>query len=435
MQHSPYHFCNSWRRAGRLVALLSLATLGCSSDQVELGGRDAEPEVPPEPACGDGTVNHDVNTYEQADIDALTGCTEIQGRLWISGFPDMDLSPLASLRRVRDTLYVGITDRGGDVPSLHGLEALEHVGGLSISRLLESDLTGLRSLRSVRVLDRNQGFGYTGMIELNSCQALTDLRGLESLEDWSTFNINGADALESLNGLVPPGTAGSFSVTSAPRLRDVSALGTGRSLERLRLQATGIENLDGLDLAVLGSLELVQNPALVQLDGLNGIISLGYLSLDNNHALQRLPELPGLKVMRTLQVTDCSLLEVIPAYSVQPVGGALIGSGGVKGPPASFDLFVVGHNAKLRSISALRGFTNGHFMAVYDNPNLIALDLGGVADVDQLIIRGNPTLADVDVDSLEIVKKLEVVGNPALPLARFDGVAVAVSELSATTPP
>jgi hypothetical protein len=437
-----YHPGNPRRLCRRLAALpvsLPLLALGCSADQVELGGNEAELTAPTNPACDGGVVDHDVTTYEQADIDALAGCEEIQGKLWLRDFPGMDLSPLASLRSVRDTLYVGMPDGDNPIESLHGLEALEHVGGLHISRLLESDLRGLRNLRSVRVRDPQQAFGHTSMIELGNCHALLDLGGLEQLQDWSMLMIQGVDELRSLNGLTPPPSGGMLWVLSAPQLRDVSALGAARDMDAIRLHSTGVENFDGVDLETLQLLELNNNPALVQLDGLDGLRALNQLEVSNNDALQRLPQLPGLQSMRSLQVTGNDVLLNIPAYPVQFVASYLVGgfdhsANKPENVPVAFEFFVVGNNAALLRASAPRGYTNAGILAVYDNPNLTELDLGGLAEVDTLSLRANAALTDVDVSSLQLVKRLEVVGNPQLPLTGFDGVAAAVKQLSATLP-
>ena len=440
MQRSLYHSCNIWHlfplvRLARGAVLLPMAALGCSSDQVALGGRELELEAASVTAC-DG-----VETYDQSDIDALAGCTEILGKLWLHDFPGMDLTPLAALRSVRDTLYVGMTDGEHPVESLRGLEALEHVGGLEISRLQVSDLSSLHNLRSVRVLDPDQGFGYTGMISLQSCEGLTSLRGLERLEDWSFLFIQDAQQLQSLDGLVPPPTGGTIRVNSAPQLRDVSALGAARRMTGIELDATGVENFDGVALENLGSLRLENNPNLVQLDGLDGISSINELVVAENDALQRLPELPGLEVLGALHVTGNALLQAIPAYPASLLGSYVVGGlsdspspNKPEGPAVGFEFFVVGNNPALLRIAAPPGFSSGDFVAVYDNPSLIELDLGGMVDVDSIAIRNNAALVDVDVHSLEIVKRPEVVGNPLLPLAGFDGVAAAVREMSESTP-
>lgn len=423
------------------LAALSLAALGCSADEVELGGSDTG--LPgAATACGGGIVEGDVITYDQAEIDALAGCTEIRGKLLLHNLPGMDLSPLSSLRSVRDSLQVGVQ---GTAPlaSLHGLEALEHVGGLTINRLEESDLRGLRNLRSIRAFDPEQTSGYLGLLELSNCAGLSSLHGLEQLADWNVLLIQNAESLHSLDGLIPPPTGASVWVNDARYLSDISALGAARSMESIRLEFTGVENLDGVELETLQSLFLSNNSALVHLDGLNHLHELTELVVFENRALERLPSLPNLVLMRSLQITSNDSLLSVPAYrSVLEHGGRVLAGDFTRRPPnnppnvpVGFDFFVIGGNAALQTASAPPGFMNGGHVAVFDNPSLTQLELSGLAEADQLIIRGNAQLSLVDVSSLELTRRLEVVDNPLLPLSTFDSVAAAFKQMAETAVP
>lgn len=211
-------------------------------------------------------------------------------------------------------------------------------------------------------------------------------------------------------------------------------------MSSLRLELTGVENLDGVQLEHLQSLYLANNPALVHLDGLDGVHALEELVIFENPLLQRMPALPDLVFLRSVQVIGNDSLESIPPYhSVKELGEYAFGGDFTRSapnlPPSvpdGVDFFVVGDNAALRAASAPPGFMNGGHVAVFDNPSLIQLELSGLIAADQLIIRDSSQLASVDVGSLALTKQLEVSGNPLLPLATFDGIAAASTRLAGT---
>src|SRR5688572_10591415 len=89
------------RRTARMVGLAALSLAACTSDEVSLGGPDG-PSLG-SGACAPGVggvVEGDVRTSNQADVDDLAGCSEVTGTLDIEAWPELDLTPLASLRRV-----------------------------------------------------------------------------------------------------------------------------------------------------------------------------------------------------------------------------------------------------------------------------------------------------------------------------------------------
>jgi hypothetical protein len=441
MRHTMYHLCNSQRATSRLTALLLLpfgaALVACSAEELPLGGQEVVPEIPVQLACDGGVVNRDITIHDQQGIDALAGCTTVEGELRIDAFLGMDLSPLASLRQVGGALDI----RSGEfeVASLHGLESLEQVGMLAISGLT-GDLTPLRNLRSVHSADTNGA-----RIELVDCDGLTDLRGLENVSNWQDLTLDGLDQLESLDGLSVRRYEHRLFGLDLPQLRDLSALAATPDIDGIYLWNTGIENFDGINFWTLGYLNLEDNAALTSLDGLDSLSSVGELVINNNDSLRQLPELPHLQGISSIMIINNAALERVPAYRMpvfeQPgvEYGKDVARHSVdsspnrpKAIPDGFDLFTVGNNAQLRSIAAPPTFSSGNYVAIYDNPSLTDLDVGGVVDVDLFYVRNNPALANLDTRALQLAKRLEVVGNPLVPLSMFDSVLASQRELSET---
>src|SRR3954451_9495408 len=88
-------------------ASLCVCALACGGNGVSLGSGEPGVQSTPNPACVDGIVHDNVTTTSQTEIDALEGCEEINGDLWIVGFAGIDLRPLHALRVVHSNLTVG----------------------------------------------------------------------------------------------------------------------------------------------------------------------------------------------------------------------------------------------------------------------------------------------------------------------------------------
>src|SRR5688572_7660918 len=91
------------------VTLVSLFALGlaCTRGEVNLGEGATSRNLELSSRCAESTtLPESIYVANQAELDALTGCEEIQ-ELRIVPFADIDLTPLASLRRVTDAFELG----------------------------------------------------------------------------------------------------------------------------------------------------------------------------------------------------------------------------------------------------------------------------------------------------------------------------------------
>lgn len=263
-------------------------------------------------------------------IDELPSfaCLETVGTLWVQQTRLQDLTAFSALRSVREVLFV---KQNAELGSLVGLGNLESVGGMfSITHnyALES-MTGLSSLQTVGVfnLDRNDElWDLEGMppieadlivvggnirhlheladttsdayevdsLVLESIEGLPiapkmrrvaigggsydTLAPLAGLEECSLLSIHASDGLASLDGLQSlqrivdyDGSPGVLSIKGNPNLTDLSALANVAIIE--------------------SALEIDNNAALLDLNGLESVASARQISLTANQSLQNVDAL------------------------------------------------------------------------------------------------------------------------------------------------
>jgi hypothetical protein len=432
MNDNSLHRCNkriASSGGGALVLGWLCLALACGSERLSLGTGEA-PLEPGELACGGGVVQGSVEVNNQLELEALAGCEEIVGNLWIHAFAGVDLRPLASLRIVRGDLAVGIESGVDYVESLEGLEALEQVSRLKIYHLGASDLSPLSNLKRVE-LDPLSPWDEGGSIDIQNCPNLVDLTGLGGLEQWDQLLMQTVDSLVSLDGLGLPSLGRpSIRVMDLPALRDVSALAGLEGATMLQFWHTGLEHIAPLGLRAVSLLDLMNNDALVDIEGLADLEILRGLMLRDNDAIGRLPEWLALRLLKDVQIVDNAALQSVPEFATENFDAQVTlgnGFGSTNNPdvlrPDDFMMFEVGGNPKLTSLTLPTGLVRGRYIGVYDNPSLTSLNLSSINQLDQLSIRNNAVLATVGLGGLEAVDELAVEGNPMLPSETFADVA------------
>jgi hypothetical protein len=319
----------------------------------------------------------------------LLGCEEISGSLTANVFEDTDLAPLAQLRAVGGSLIIGgLPELGnfdeealaayqaelerldqiiadGWLSTLHGVEALERVGSLSLLGIGTSDLTGFESLQTISA---HRDGARAGSLTIANTR-LEDLSGLEGVSGVGAIDIETSPALVSLDGLNVGDTLDLVQLRDVPALSDASALS---EVETIQLAAiiwnTGLENMD--DFASLS---------------VTGNASLGSVSIN----------VPNLFKASLVQNDFVEL---------------------------SIDVIEIGDNPRLESLSVDTGVTAAQVLAVYSNTNLASIDLGTVRRLDRLLILGNLALESVALGDLETVDSIAVHENPGLSTAELRGV-------------
>jgi hypothetical protein len=418
-------------RARRILAATSLAALaglsGCNGDAYNLG----EDEAPGEQG---GACNVDVSSsgsifaLNQADVDALSGCRELPGALYIRvPAAEQDTFTLAALSELE--VVLGTLSIAGPLRSLEGLESLEQAGSLVLERLPVSDLTPLANLRILQGAPMTD-VRSSGILQIVQCDELIDLRGLESLTTWSSLSLLGLDSLVTLDGLQAPPLVEAIEISQVPRLADVSALAPVEVAALFSLVQTAVEKLDDFALENAQSVTIYQNHALTDLDGLTDLLSFDNLSVHDNDALLRV-ELPSLEDFSVITIVGNAVLRAVPHYRAnlhrggQPWRGADYGY-----TRPSRNLFEVGDNPQVESIALPTNFTDIERIAIYQNPRLTALDMGSLQRSNALWIQDNAVLADVAAPALGRVEELSIVNNPALSVAAFVNVQTFVRTMT-----
>jgi hypothetical protein len=330
----------------------------------------------------------------QAEVDALEGCTRIEGDLLVELLPGVETSRLASLAAVTGSLWIRAGVCGGaPAEALSGLASIEAVGDLRLYDMPVSDLSALAGLRQVGFPDGG------GDVDLSRCSELTSL---STMQGW--------------------GRLGGVGVFGSPRLESLDGL-SGLAIERLDLYAVGIQSLAGLSsLDTLRVLTLMENPQLTSLSGLGAAAStlrslaLGYHEslrslegLGDLPALERLtlvslPHLASLSGARLPAALDFLQLEDLPSLEDPSALGQLesVGDLTLAGLPVPLGELVPPEVGALRlrgggfvDLSGLEGVRVRRSLSIRDVPSLRSLaGLGGATLMD-LDLHGLPGLTDL----------------------------------------
>jgi hypothetical protein len=420
-------------RSAGCAATLTLLLAACSGETVDLGelSKDLSASAP---RCQEASlVAGSVVIENQAQLDQLEGCEEIEGNFYVRPFVDPDFRPLAALRRVGGALELGRRtvfdmpelplDRqqetleretallvGGWLASLEGFENLERAGSLSLSGVGVPNLAALSNLTTL---------SNGGSLQIELCTSLRDLTGLERLTGVVELRLN-CHSLESLAG--PRFSARmSSAIIGGPRLVDLGNFAP-ESVHDLAIKNTGLEHLDALSkLTRASGIELIGNAALTNIDALDALEAVSYLGIMENPRLERLPELAALFELDELRIVENDSLEnlpSLPALGNDPREWDNRYPGDVLAVRP--DLILVNLNPALESLVIPAGWPAVSHLMIGSNAGLVNVDLSNLRAADGLYISENPLLETVSLGLLETVDDLRVVGNPLLSLEPFD---------------
>lgn len=441
------------------VSLLALGALlgACSGDVVIMGENGDEDDSfvpPPHSRCvGDRTLAGDVEVKSQVELDALEGCTTIDGHLVIQPIFHPDLRPLHRLNAVRGELGLGATNtfssltwtedearlasvtvESGFVHSLEGLDRLETVGSLSLNELAVTSLEPLAQLRQLT---------HYGTLSITGCDAITDLGPLSQAAGIQRLIVI-TENLTSLDGLQIGDRLVSLAL-SGPQLADIDALSSLRVVDGdlgisdtalrdlaplARLEQVGgllladneaLDTLHGLEAlrTVNSRLRLTNNNALRETSALSELIMAEQLVVEGNDSLQKLADFTQLRV-NTLHVTSNRAIEELPllrgtyhALAENNPPELLLGDRGQ---------IEVAANPALRRFAVPREWHDGVYVIIENNRTLRELDLGDLESLDLLEIKRNDLLDTFEVGALATVDTLEVVDNPVLSPTAFNSL-------------
>jgi hypothetical protein len=409
----------------------------CSRHAVDLGDEVTPQSVAaPETRCGDsGIVPDAVVVKTQADLDALAGCGSIAGGLQIQVFRDIDLSPLGSLRSVAGVLDIQDAAAGW-LESLHGLEALEQVGGLNIWNTKASSLEPLSHLQK---LDYSPLSGPPGAFSLRGNDNLKDLHGLDAAQGLRSLDVSANSALESLSGLLVSEQLGDINIANSPALTNIDALAPLTYADGyFALASTGLRDLNPLSsLQHAGALTITNNPRLGDVSGLSSLTSVTSLRFQSN-ALTVAPSLSHLAYVGSLGLSIVDEPELTKLTIDIPSGTS---DSFDQDAPSKLDTngdlaiqagstIEVGRCNKLQRVDIPSSLSSAYVLGIHDNASLTDVTLANLQHLDYLVIDANPKLAQLALGNLQTVGSLEIVDNPKLSTAGMSSLRTLDSRLS-----
>lgn len=385
--------------ASSLVLLVATACepLSCQGRVDTIGGIATEDVVVVQKFCKNNEVifNGDIDVTNQATLDAITGCTEINGSILIHDSDDIvNLDALAAVREVKVGYIMAINNSALTSINLPALVRLEN-GFAAIDNPLLTEvlvptlplLGGDLTLRNSPLLTRvdfktvaridNADFLINGVAFNNVTFGNIILAELPALT-----TLNGAfTALEVIEGFLDVHGTGLTSFAGFGALREIRNTGGAATL-RTKFRAdglnpgliVGIDFNDKLDIVPAGNPALADFAGLDNLDSIAGDVFVGFNdALENFEGLDDITTIDG-------------------------------------------DFFVVG-NAALTSFSGFTGDGNGDG----DGDGLTAitgsLNIGFYVDhLNQPVVAGNPEL-----ENLKGLERLTTLGGN-LVLAFADGL-------------
>ena len=312
--------------------------------------------------CGaDGVVEGDAIIQTQADIDALRGCTRIEGSLIVdTDAQTLDFSPLGSLQTIVRSFLV---ENNPNLTSISGFGGLEEVG-------TSIDISGNGALTSVSGFEQ---LDSTGSVFLFDNASLTSVAGFNNLRSSSIFIANNP-SLASIPAFGALERSGTFFINNNDALVSFSGFGNLVSVE---LDFQGF----------VGLFSVSDNDALESFSGFESLRFVGGVASDSsgrfliedNPALVSIPAFGALEAIVANDFTDssfsisnnASLLTISGFGQLNRVEGDAGGS------------VTLSNNASLESISGFtsltfippgeeEAFINGS-LNISDNPSLTSI--------------------------------------------------------------
>jgi hypothetical protein len=324
-----------------------------------------------------------ITLSSQAEVDnfQLTyGPCDSAGRLRVTGSDITSIEGLAGLTSIYEFLYVSNNPQLGNLLGLRNLRAIE--GGLQIE--YNAGLTDLDGLQGLEELDAatiagNDALtslhGWPGSIQfmdeiwiennasLVDLGALTAVRQLDALGIIMNPALTRLDGLEGLQSIDRDGLYIRVNESLAS-IEALSALHTVKDIISIARNAllTNIEGLSGLTTA--DEININGNPLLANLDGLRSLRTAKWFEINLNDALENLDGLSGVRELNTLSVNENrSLLHLDGLSSLATIhynltlGGndSLDNIDGLSNVTGRINSIGISSNPRLRNIDALSG--------------------------------------------------------------------------------
>ncbi len=345
----------------------------------------------PESCAGPIVHMGDLNVDDQTILEDFACVVEITGRLRIENTTELThFAPLAAVRKVGDRVDVR---KNLALSNLDGLAGLERVGCKAngcasyvrvAANPVLTDVAGLKALVEVDSLILHDN-------DLLISLAGVRLDFMPFAEPLPALSIVDNDALKALAGIAGDALfTGSLVISGNDKLTDISQLGP---LLGSSLGATIIEN----------------NPALVDLVGLDGVTTISEFSLTDNDGLL---DLHGLESLTTLTPEGAVIRGNDALTTFEGLGPlSIVGA-----------MFLVDSNPSLISLAALAELETvtgtlqiGSCIGDGNDalPNLSGLS--ALTHADRLVLDGNAAIGGLTgLSALNSLSVLWAMNNPAL---------------------
>jgi hypothetical protein len=370
------------------------------------------------------------NNGELASLSGLDNLNEIAGTLTVTNNPV--LSAIDGFDRVRRVGALVIT-RNPALTSLDGFRALEAIGGvltLEDNAALER-VTGLGALRSV-----------VGAFRVVNNDALLDLDGLGALHAVAQMTVSGNDALRNLDGLSSLIETLSLIITNNAALEDISGLSALRSVAgAFQIQGNAsLAHLDALDALEVVDLDLLirSNASLASIDGFPRLLHIGQaLEIGANAQLQTIGGFSDLRsIGQVISVPDSCLVYpyIFPCTPPpEPASPGLIlriadnpelheinGFGSLREigrqtlPPPSSRAVFIERNASLEMLGGFEALGTIGLLSLRELPALDTLTAFSALHTADTVVFEGTGLGHIDLPRLQNTQQLHLTGNVQL---------------------
>ena len=268
----------------------------------------------------------DLNTQDAVDFLGSQGFTEISGLLLIRNSSDItDLSPLSSLTSVGGL----IIEKNTALTNLNGLQNITTVGGsptqLGLRINENTNLTDLSGLSGVQQVPDGVFITRNPLLTTLNGLQITDTAFLDISENNNLINLSGLNNVVSISNLRlirNPVLTDLSSLSGIQQISEDVLITENQSLTTLSgLQFTSADrvlingnnsliNLNGLQnlVSVTTILQIVLNPQLTDLSGLNSLTSANEIQITQNNALLAINGLTNLMAANLIRIENNTLL-------------------------------------------------------------------------------------------------------------------------------
>jgi len=325
---------------------------------------------------------HSLQSVNQIGIDMCNALVDLTGLEGVQSSAGLLLQGNQQLRTLK-----GLAPKGGvgsvqvvDSPLLDTLAAVVGPGTSGSSAI---SLIGLPLLKTLGDLKALEG---ASLLQLRTCDGLTDLTGLDHLRTVDRLDILDCANLQSLQGAPALETVGtSLTIDSVPALQNLQGLNQLRTIGLLGVSHTSkLPALDGLENVVsISGLQIVGNLALTSLHGIKQVKGVSDLQVEDNPVLQTLDDLPSMY---------------------------------------SYDNVTLNMNTTLKTLAGLSTVHSIGQLTIDNSPGLV--DLAGLeqlSSAQEVVIDSNAALTSLRaLSALGKLSKLEITDNRRLPQCEID---------------